>query len=137
MSKIDWFHWISHSTLFILIISACADQLLYSLSLFKQCSACSKQNTAVKTAIDACSFLALYIIIVSRTCKKQSSGGVLQKRRLRNFARFTGKHLFWKRGSEIGAFLWILQNFLEHLFLQNTSDGCFWCFRVNLHSTVL
>ena len=53
MSKFDWFLWISHSTLF----TACADQLLYSLSLIKWCSACVKQNTAVKTAIDACSLL--------------------------------------------------------------------------------
>ena len=40
-SKFDWFLWISHSTLF----TACADQLLYSLSLFKWHSACVKQNT--------------------------------------------------------------------------------------------
>ena len=25
-------------------------------------------------------------------------------------------------------FLWILQNFLELLFLQNTSGGCFWSY---------
>ena len=43
MSKFDWFLWIWHSTLF----TACADQLLYSLSLR------GKQNTAVKTIIDA------------------------------------------------------------------------------------
>ena len=49
MSKFDWFLWISHSTLF----TVCADQLLYSLSLIKWCSARGKQNTAVKTVIDA------------------------------------------------------------------------------------
>ena len=54
LSKLDWFLWISHSTLF----TACTDQLLYSLSLIKWCSACVKQNTAVKTAIDVCSLLA-------------------------------------------------------------------------------
>ena len=53
MSKFDWFLWISYSTLF----TACADQLLYNLSLIKLCSACVKQNTAVKTALDACSLL--------------------------------------------------------------------------------
>ena len=53
MSKFDWFLWISHSTLF----TACADQLLYSLSLIKCCLACAKQSTAVQTAIDACSLL--------------------------------------------------------------------------------
>ena len=54
VSKFCWFLWISHSTLF----TACADQLLYSLSLIKWCSACAKQNTAVTTAVDACSLLA-------------------------------------------------------------------------------
>ena len=54
MSKFDWFLWISHSTLF----TVCADQLLFSLSLIKWCSACVKENTAVKTAIDVCSLLA-------------------------------------------------------------------------------
>ena len=34
--------------------------------------------------------------------------------------------LYEKRGSGTGAFLWILRNFWEHLFLKNTSDGCFW-----------
>ena len=27
--------------------------------------------------------------------------------------------------------------FCEHLFLQKTSGGCFWCFRENLHSVIL
>ena len=45
---------------------------------------------------------------------------------LRNFAKFTGntcarvRKRFWHR-----CFLWILRNFKEHLFLQNTSGGCF------------
>ena len=68
---------------------------------------------------------------------------------LRNFAKFTGRHLcqslFFKyqvflsmynlllglqldlkRDSGTGVSLWILQNFSEDLFLQITSDGCFW-----------
>ena len=56
---------------------------------------------------------------------------------LKNFAIFTGKHLCWsllawrsatllKRHSNTGVFLWILGNFWEHLFLWNTSGGCFW-----------
>ena len=28
--------------------------------------------------------------------------------------------------SNIGVFLWILRNFSEHLFSQNTSGGCLW-----------
>ena len=48
------FH-IGHSDI---LLTACADQLLYNLSLIKSCLACVKQNTAVKTAIDACSLFA-------------------------------------------------------------------------------
>ena len=60
---------------------------------------------------------------------------------LRNFAKFTGKYLYQrlfldkvaglrpatllKKDSGTGVFLWILQNLQEHLFLQNTSGGCF------------
>ena len=56
---------------------------------------------------------------------------------LRNFPKFTGKHLYQslflnklqlylKKDSGTGVFLWILRNFEEHLSLQNTSGGCFW-----------
>ena len=52
---IDFFEFhISHSEK---LLTACSDQLLYNLSLIKLCSACVKQNTAVKTAIDVCSLL--------------------------------------------------------------------------------
>ena len=47
------FH-IAHSEI---LLTACADQLLYNLSLIKLCSACAKQNTSVN-ASDACSLLA-------------------------------------------------------------------------------
>ena len=36
-----------------------------------------------------------------------------------------GLQLYEKGDSGAGVFLWILQKFLEHLFLQNTSGGCF------------
>ena len=39
-------------------LTTCTDQLQYNLSLVKLCSACVKQNAAVKTASDACSLLA-------------------------------------------------------------------------------
>ena len=61
---------------------------------------------------------------------------------LKNFANFIGKHQCWslfliklqawrpatllKRDSNTGVFLWNLRNSKEHLFLQNTSGGCFW-----------
>ena len=41
-----------------ILLRACADQLLYNLSLIRLCSACVKQNKAVKTASNACSLLA-------------------------------------------------------------------------------
>ena len=40
------------------MLKACANQLLYNLGLIKLCLACVKQNTAVKTASDACPLLA-------------------------------------------------------------------------------
>ena len=60
---------------------------------------------------------------------------------LRNFAKFTWKHLCWslffnklaglrpesllKRDSDTGVFRWILWNFLRTPFLQNLCSGCF------------
>ena len=41
-----------------IFLAACADQLLYNLSLIKLSSKCAEQNAAVKTASDACSLLA-------------------------------------------------------------------------------
>ena len=67
----------------------------------------------------------------------------MKKAVLRNFAKFTGKHLcqslflkkvailrpatFLKRDPGTGVFLWILRNFLEHLFHRTPLDDCFWC----------
>ena len=50
------FH-IAHSEI---LLTACADQLLFNLILVKLCLACVKQNTAVKTASDAYPLLAKY-----------------------------------------------------------------------------
>ena len=51
---------------------------------------------------------------------------------LKKFAKFTGKHLraaaLFKRDPNTGVFLWLLRNFLEHLFKQSTSSGCFYFF---------
>ena len=60
---------------------------------------------------------------------------------LKNFAIFAGKHLCWscflmklqawrsailfKRDSNTGVFLWILQNFQEQLFWRASTNGCF------------
>ena len=45
-----------HIALSEILLTACADQLLYNLSLDKLCQSCATQNAAVKT--DACSLLA-------------------------------------------------------------------------------
>ena len=61
---------------------------------------------------------------------------------LRNFAKVTEKHLcqslFFNKVASLRPttllkkrlwhrwFLWIFRNFQEHIFLQNTSGGCFW-----------
>ena len=57
VSKFDWFLWIhvAHSEN---LLTACANQLIYNLSLIKLCSACVKQSTAVNIAINACLLLA-------------------------------------------------------------------------------
>ena len=41
-----------------ILLTACADQLQYNLSLIKLHLACVKQNAAVKTGSDVCSLLA-------------------------------------------------------------------------------
>ena len=74
--------------------------------------------------------------------QKQPFPDVLQNDVLKTFAIFTRKHLcqglfliklqafkpvnLLKRDSNTSVFLQLLRNFLEHLFLQNTSGGCFW-----------
>ena len=39
----------------------------------------------------------------------------------------SGLQLYWKRDSSTGVSLWILWDFYDQLFLQNSSGGCF-CF---------
>ena len=46
-----------HITLSEILLTACADQLLYNLSLIKLRSTCEKQNAAVN-ASDVCALLA-------------------------------------------------------------------------------
>ena len=47
-----------HIKLSEILLTACADELLYNLSLIKLYSACAKQNAGVKTANDVCSLLS-------------------------------------------------------------------------------
>ena len=41
------------------MLTACANQLLYNLNSIKLCSACAKNDAAVRNASDACSMLAI------------------------------------------------------------------------------
>ena len=73
----------------------------------------------------------------SKNYKAKSCKGKVRKVGVvKNFANFTGKHLFWslfliklqallKRDSNTGVFLWNLQKFLRTPILQNTSGGSF------------
>ena len=77
----------------------------------------------------------------SRSSHKSCS---IEKAVLKNFAIFTGKHLCWslllidlqaskpatffKRDSSTSVFLWILQNFWEHLFCWKSANNCFCSF---------
>ena len=85
-----------------------------------------------------------------KNLRSSSSKVVCKKYVLRNFPKFTGKHLsqslffnkvaglspqlYYKIGYGTGVFLWILRNFWEHLFLKNASGGHFWI-RKEIYST--
>ena len=47
-----------HIALSEILLTPSTDQLFYNLSLIKLCSACEKQNTGVKSAINACLLIA-------------------------------------------------------------------------------
>ena len=84
--------------------------------------------------------IAASVLNNTREVLKQSFAAVFQN--LKNFANFAGKHLCWslfliklqvaspqvcnfikKKHSNTGVFLWNLQSFKDHHFLQNTSGG--------------
>ena len=70
----------------------------------------------------------VYYFYVTYASEAVVRGMLCKKHVLRNFTKFTGKQLHQSlRGSKVAVVL----------FLQNTSGGCFWCFRVNLHSMIL
>ena len=82
---------------------------------------------------NTCAFIFLW------SNQKQPSEMFYKKAVLKNFAIFTGKHLWWslfltklqdfrpdsKRDSNTCIFLWILRNFEEHLFWRASANGCF------------
>ena len=73
-------------------------------------------------------FPSLNVTQISRSSHKRCS---VRKDFVWNFAKFTWKHLCQrlfsnKRVSSTSAFLWIMRNFLEHLFYRTPPDGCFW-----------
>ena len=89
----------------------------------------------------------LWFIFATGICIRRSSRPEVfcVKGLLRNFTEFTGKHLcqslFFNKVAGLRPatllkkrlwhrFLWILWNFWEHLFLKNTTGGCF-CIRTD------
>ena len=69
---------------------------------------------------------------VSKKCHEVSSRGVCEKGVLRNFTKFTGKHLcqssFLIKSQALGLQLYLKRDSdtSVFLFLQNISGGCFW-----------
>ena len=71
--------------------------------------------------------------------KAATRAAVYKKVVLKKLAKFTGVHLcqslffnkvagqqlYLKRDPDTGVFLWILQNFQEHLFYRTPLDDCF------------
>ena len=65
----------------------------------------------------------------------------LKKGILKNFAKFTGKHLcrsfFYQRDSSTGVFSWILRSFQEHLFYITTPSNYVCLLKRELHALML
>ena len=62
-----------------------------------------------------------------------ATGGVLWKKLFLKTLQYLQEScrpaILLKRSSNTGVFLWILQNFWEHLFWRTSADGCFWFFQ--------
>ena len=67
-----------------------------------------------------------YLSVIFRSSLRRCS---IRKGGLRNFAKFTGKHLrqshCFKKDSGPGVFLWILENFSDHIFYRTRHSDCF------------
>ena len=65
----------------------------------------------------------------------------LKKGILKNFAKFTGKHLcrsfFYQRDSDTGVFSWILRSFQEHLFYITAPSNYVCLLKRELHALML
>ena len=80
----------------------------------------------------------LYVLLSHVRVRSSRQEVFCKKGDFRNFAKFTGNAC--ARVSFLKKSLWhrcFSVNFAKLFFLQNTSGGCFWRFRVNLHSIVL
>ena len=102
------------------------------------------------------SFLDIFknvVVYIECSLYRSSRSQMFFKTGLKNFANFTGKHLYWslfliklealrpstllKRDSNTGVFLFNLRNFLKHLFLQYTSAGCSFYTRLETENIML
>ena len=100
------------------------------------------QKTRIKWRKDITRRCQIWLLItflkINRSSYQRFS---VKKDVLRNFAKFTEKHLcqglfliklqslglrlYYKGDSGTGVFLWILQNFKEYLFYRTPLDNCF------------
>ena len=104
-------------------------------------------NTAAWNQLNNCFIYFLFQIILLTFSQKQPPEVSCKKTVLKNFAILTGKHLYWnlflkklqafkpatlwKKDSNTGTFLRILQNLT--LILKNACEGCF-CFLTHFSS---
>ena len=91
-----------------------------------------QNSVSLKEVIQRCSakkvFLEISPNLQENTCARDSFLIKLQA---------PGLQLYQKRATGTRVFLLILRNFQEHLFLKNTSGGCFYLFFIHIQSSFL
>ena len=105
----------------------------------RNCGICSKLTVKTPEQSQLTPLRYLLVLIKFRSSHLRC---YIKKAVLKNFAIFTWKHVCWslfliklpdfrpatslERDSNTGVFLWILQNFQEHLFWKTSTCGCFY-----------
>ena len=91
-----------------------------------------QNSVSLKEVIQRCSakkvFLEISPNLQENTCARDSFLIKLQA---------PGLQLYQKRATGTRVFLLILRDFQEHLFLKNTSGGCFYLFFIHIQSSFL
>ena len=98
----------------------CSEIKEYSKNIENNClnASCGIVMGHAEAVTQRCSVKNLFIEI-SQNSQQNTCGRVV-------FASLS------KRNTGTGVFFWILWNFLELLFLQSTSSGCFWTRKIRL-----